>query len=510
MLKNRIHKLAVAAALTALLASCASEDIVDPTPDPVIGEGNVTLTFTNSRLASRSASDESLNENLIKKLDIFLYTDDAGDNEQPVASQSVTINTLTFQKTIVKMSLTKAQTDNLFNGSTDGATCRMVAIANRPDDVILPTDLSVQSLRNLEVTSAFATQDGNSGQPSFVMFGDTDEERTGNSAVKYAEADFGGSASGNVMLVRTAARIALTAMVRDRVNVTQEGDDGDSEIVGSWEPLTNDMQVILSNGVENSTLDPTTATVQVEKSYFSISQSANSGFQFYEDANLSANSYLAMIAKMPFYTYPNQWSIDPTEVHRTTMTLIVPWRKINADGTPSSTYRTCYYKVPVTRYTEPELVRNTAYKVQVNVDMLGSFTPEENLPELTATYVTVDWADVESNVDIKDYRYLVVNQKEYVVNNTSTISIPFYSSHDVEVSKITLTYKRFNMLTDGNGDVFDITITQSQNDLTGEKNNGTKIFTYDETGRDEQGNRVLVISHPLDILWTPAPLTEQK
>ncbi len=226
MLKNFIYTIVASAAMAASLASCSEENFTDPTPDPV-GEGNVTLTFTNAT-ASRAASDEGMNENLISKLDLFFYTADATNTEAPVAQRTVT--GLTAKGTAqIKVSLSKQETDALFNGGTDGATCRMVAIANRPADVALPADIAgmtVEALRNIIVGSKFATQDGETPQESFVMFGDTDESRAGNTDITFATGDFGGTASGNVMLVRAAARIHFTAEIRDQVEVTETSSDG--------------------------------------------------------------------------------------------------------------------------------------------------------------------------------------------------------------------------------------------------------------------------------------------
>lgn len=492
MLKHFIYSAIASAAMTAALSSCAGEDIVNPVPDP-IGEGNVTLTFTNSSPSRAIASDGSMNEDLISQLDLFFYTDDADDNAAPVATRTVTGINANATAT-VKVSLSKQETDALFSNSTEGATCRMVAIANRPDGVNIPADQSVASLRNIIVGSDFAHQDGESAQPSFVMFGDTEEARTGNTKITFKTGQFGGSASGNVMLVRAASRIRFSAEVREEVVVTESVDG--STTTEYWRPDISSMAIILNNGVDNSTLEPSTATAAFDKNYFTLDAVTGQfgpGESFTEDGV----NYLTTDSKSVFYTYPNQWEISPSETHRTTLTIALPWHKheMDADGElqPVPTFRTCYYKVPMTKGTE--IVRNTDYSVTMRIDMLGSFTIEEPL-EWEGSYETVDWSDVTTDVSIKDYRYLVVNQNNFTIDNAPSISIPFYSSHPVEVKSIVMRYKRFNTQNDGNGDVATITVTEAQNDATGTHNNGQKVFTYQIT-KDNAGNNVLVVNHEL-------------
>lgn len=465
------------------LGGCSADNIVSPDSPDVVGNGNVTLTFRTARNGSR-ATDDSNNEDLIQSLWVFLYPDNAdSETDEPVAYASFSGLTDNAVAT-VKLSLSDDQTDNLFPGGNN-SVCRMVAIANIPAGTLMPESKTVANLRQLAITSKFNEQKGNAAQTSFIMFGDTHEGREGTVKVKYTEGDFGGTAEGNVMLVRAAARISLN--VRVPASIQQDDEEGNKV---TWESQAGSMQVLLENGVYMSVADPSAVTERpANDSYFSISEGQN--YKFTDSGETGETAY-PWKQNLPFYTYPNQWESSPGEMHKTTLILIVPWRR---EGT--QTYRTCYYKVPVTAGTE--LLRNTAYTVKLNVGMLGSFIKEEPL-EVEASYFTVDWEAVETPVDIKDYRYLVANQNNYVVDNQSTISIPFFSSHEVEVSDISMTYQRFNMY-GNNGEVMDIPITMAQNEETGNKNNGQMLYTYELTS-DAMGNNVLTINHPL-ITWAP-------
>lgn len=471
----------ILAALSLSLAGCAAEDIDSPDSPGVVGEGNVTLTFRSAKNASR-ADDSSNNEDKINTLMVFLYPDGADDDTEPVASAtfgSLNKNTVTT----VKMSLSKADTDKLFPGG-NGSECRMVAIANLPVTTSLPASKTVTNLRNIAIAGSITNQQGNLPQGSFYMFGDTEEGRTGTVKVKYTENTFGGTAEGTVVLVRAAARISLNIRVPETIEVDENG----TKV--TWTSQATGMEVLLDNGVFESVVDPSVLTGRpADKAYFSIGAGKN--FKFNDSGETGENAY-RWKQVLPFYTYPNSWESSPGETHKTTMILIVPWKR---DG--AQTYRTCYYKVPVTGGTE--LLRNTAYTVNLNVGMLGSFIKEEPL-EVTPTYLAIDWADVDAGVDIKEYRYLVVNQYTYFVDNQSTISIPFYSSHDVEVRDITMTYQRFNMY-GNNSEIMNIPITMAQNHKTGIENKGDSLFTY-KLESDAMGNNVLTIDHPLTT-WSP-------
>ncbi len=85
--------------------------------------------------------------------------------------------------------------------------------------------------------------------------------------------------------------------------------------------------------------------------------------------------------------------------------------------------------------------------------MLGSAMPETPV-EITGNYRVVDWARETIDVNIKDYRYLVVSPTTYRMDNTEDFTLNFYSSHPVEVDDITMTYQRFSYITEtGNSEM---------------------------------------------------------
>lgn len=169
--------------------------------------------------------------------------------------------------------------------------------------------------------------------------------------------------------------------------------------------------------------------------------------------------------------------------------LMVPW---TSDG--GKTFRTCYYQVPVIPLTRFETVRNTSYHVKLHVSVLGTVIPKEP-KELEASYFAADWGEENIDVDIKDYRYLVVDQNDYTVNNENQITIPFYTSHPAEVVDVTMTFYRYNFSDEGSE--FAVKVTEALN-----KNSKTKGGAYVFDANFDNKNKELVIKHNLKV-WDP-------
>lgn len=492
MFRHFINALLVAAA-SASLWSCAGEDL--DSGKPGAGEGNITLTFSSARTGSRATADDTNNEDAINSLHVFLYAAGATDDDPALVSQPFT-GLGAKQQTTVKMSVELDDMAALIGHDlTTAGTCRMVAVANLPAGVTLPENATVNQLRAQAVTADFDTR---KVQDGFVMIGDTSDDNT--SVTFTPDGKGSGTGSGNVMLVRAAARISLALSVPELIEV-ESGPNA-----GTWHPVTDGMQVLLTNGVSRAAIDPSRATVTLDDTdYFRIGTSAdaNRRYGFTNSEGMVGGSAYPWKMPVPFYTYPNSWQKIATEQHRTSMTLIVPFQK-----NQETEYQTCYYSVPVVKDPDGEsntysLRRNTAYQVNLTLNMLGSFSPQEPL-EVEASYQAVDWSEVQTDVNIKDYRYLVVNQTNYVVDNQPSISIPFYTSHPVEISSITMSYKRFNAVSGGNGEVVDITVTKEQNHQSGLRNTANQndsIFSY-RLDKDATGKNVLVIEHKL-VPWTP-------
>lgn len=477
---SRILKMTMASVLPALMAASCSDEIFD-NPGEQIGEsGYITINLASSQLKTRAEIEndvDALNENLIDNAWVFLAPADAAENSVPVLAKRVEINQNT--DATIKIPLNKTIINDLSNNGTS-ATCKAYVIANLDKDAQIEGK-TLGELRTLPISADFATKEP---QRSFVM----DGEQTNLTIDK-------DKITGSVNLQRAASKIRIAVKVKDQVVV-----DG-----VTWTPvLENGITVLIANGVKNSLVTPSEYTPSSDD-YFRTATNAedeNHRARTLEKSS-DANAPYPYELNQPFYTFPNNWESD--ETHMTYMTLMVPWQRND-----EQTYRTCYYMVPVVK-NEKSIGRNVSYKVNIDVNVLGSFTPDEPFTIKDCSYKAVDWGKEEIGVDINDYRYLVVDRNEYVMNNEETINIPFYSSHNTIVTvhttvdgkdlpDVRMKFYRYNITS--SGIETGIWITPEQNELTGEMNNKRKMYdvTVSNIVSEQTNTRTLTFSHDL-IQW---------
>lgn len=464
--------------------SDAMEDIIDAPSE------SLTLRFYSAGAGTRAdieSSDASLNENLISNLAVAFYPSAASDSKNAVKF-NLFKNLGATGKVERKIIISDEEVALLFGGTeTSGATCRVYALANLSDEEIaaLGKTPTVAAMKELRVSSEFDTQQV---QESFVMSGDA--------TVTYnIDASGKKTAVGNVQLVRSAAKITLNIKLPESYE-----DPGTGNI---WEPIaspaTGAMRVLLNNGVKNSrVLVPQEGYGFQDEDYFNIT-TADATYGFVD--NRVNNSEYPNKQKVPFYTYPNRWENTPGERHRTALTLIVPWH-----NTTTNTYQTFYYRVPVTPAEMPRLVSNHSYQIDLNVGMLGSAMPETPV-EITGNYRVVDWARETIDVNIKDYRYLVVSPTTYRMDNTEDFTLNFYSSHPVEVDDITMTYQRFSYITEtGNSEMGTVVYFPTSKEVIDRSvtPDGIKMVEYSEniTTAPNSKQYSFSLKHKLEV-WTP-------
>lgn len=502
------HTIALAGLL--LPVGCA-DDWEKPAEEPAGADGYINITLRSSRL-TRATEDglDEYNENTIESAVLLLYPDDgtAGAQEtyQPTVSQVFTGLTAN-QTAVLQVILTDAAKNRLF-GNNGTSSCRAIVFTNLPQNVLgnITATTTADDIKKMTVTSPF---ESNEVQQSFVM--------DGSGEVTLA-AD-GKSASGTVDVQRVAAKITLSIRVPESITM------GEGEQQTTWNSQRSNMRAAIMNGVKTSAVVPSNHT-NADGDYYSMPTQATSG-NGPRSLNLvegvSPETGYPYIVNIPFYTYPNSWTEGAEETHRTFITLMVPWRE--GDTGP---YRTSYYQVPINRGTS--LARNVSYRINLNVGVLGSFTPDEPFLLEDCSYTAVDWSRENIDVSISDYRYLVVDQEYYTINNEPSISIPLYSSHPVVVQNVTATYYRYYVTAQGNE--YPVTITQPMNTATGEftggtsgpatggwwnpqpetypSNDGRTIWQCDyEANSNSDSNGVLNLTHDM-IQWEPHRINTQS
>lgn len=465
---NRFY-LTLAAALLLAVAACSDDSFNGPDSDG--GAGYIKIRLSSSSHGSRAGEVDKLNENLISSAVLCLSPLTSPDDMPPVLTQR--FSGLTGSTEVLEVKLTDDMRNALFPGNA--VTCKAYVVANLPDGPSSVTDvMSVSDIRAIAVTSDFATSNV---QSSFVMDGD-------NTVTLLNPGDTAESVSGKIDLQRAASKITIAVNVPESITV-------DGQV---WRSERTNMSVLITNGVQSSAVNPATHTLVTGDYYTTTTVSEN---QTHRQRKLEAGTDTKFSYELtsPFYTYPNEWNPDDSESPMTYMTLMVPWK---LDGEDS--YRTCYYMVPVIR-TGNTIGRNIHYRVKINVNILGSFTPDEPFTLDDLSYTAAEWGSVPVDVDIADYRYLVVDQNHYTMDNITSTSIPVYTSHPTEITDIKVKYFRYSVT--NSGDEYPVTITKAQNKASAPMNDGDSIFSYKFQNIDAiHHSSTIEFSHPL-VVWNP-------
>lgn len=468
--------------MTVLLVSIISVGCSDDL-DTGIGSGGdagyITIKLRNSKVATRAA-DNTNNEDLIKSAVICLYPNGAEAAVTPSFVEYVQdIDKNQQAEVIIKLS--KGLANTLF-GNGDG-TCTAYVIANLPAEEARKIDVNtpLESLGKIVVNPDFASM---KTQESFVMDGTSTVTRTGANTSE-------DKATGSVELRRAASKISFSIKISNEYI-----DDSNAK----WIPDPDHVSVLITNGVTRSQVESSSYAV-TNDDYYRTTTSGDENHRQRTFSKVEGADYPYQLTS-PFYTFPNEWNPAEVETPMTYMTLTVPWRKEGEER-----YRTCFYMVPIVK--ENSLGRNINYVVKLNVDVLGSFTPDIPMPLNDLSYYAVEWGSVDMDVDLNESRYLVVDRNNYELNNDSFISIPVYTSHETIITDIKCTYYRYN--TSSQGMEVPIEVTKEQYNNTVSKGYG-KIYdaevteSYTSTG---DVNHALELTHDLKV-WDPYNASDER
>lgn len=432
-MKKYVCYLILAFAVMFFLPSCENGGDVD------FADNTLTLTLSCNDLGLTRATidgEDKYNENTINAIDCYFYASGANFNTAALLVKN-NISTLTKTATGTYTATIKFEEEELktlFGTVNKGgsANCLIYVIANRPAGVALPmTDgvvklATINELKALTITSDFTKPQA---QAFFVMdsdgkpdstndtskAGDTNTDIDNDDIVTYTIDNNGTkSLTGIVPLYRTAAKITLS--------VNRFGPEGANNTVKvgdkTYTPNYGGVYAVLHNGVSNSVIAPDTVS-QVSPNYFKT-----------DDFLMAAQAAPCQLG-VPFYSYASDWSGE-TAGKEAYITLVVPWR---ANG--ETAYTPYYYKVPV-NFDGDKLERNTHYKIDLSVSILGTLNPDSTIT-IEPSYTILNWSEDEVETSMSDFRYLMVEKNKYEMNNINTIDIPYWTSHDCEIVNVKVT-----------------------------------------------------------------------
>ncbi len=458
-----------------LLVSCS----VSETEVPSSEENVLTVSLNPGKMGLTRASEygeDQFNENVIRNFKLYFYTNGSGDEAEAVyvypsegyamdpANEAATVSGTTGTdpttgKVTVKLKLTDDAVKTIFPSMS---SCRVYAVANIVGvSEELPTSTSINALKKIIVKANFGPDASVSEPPyakaqdSFVM--DGEGKLTLNESSR--------TVSGEVPLSRAASKITF--------KVTKISKDG--VVDKEWEPQSSEMNVYFINGINvgyvNGEMGKTLRQGASKELLFSY-KSASSNCP----RPLVGNESSGWTHELPFYSYYSLWR-DPDNSSNTDcgeapyLLLSLPWK--NADR-----YFTCWYAVPFNTL-EGHLDRNTWYKINLSVNILGSGDPD-NPTVLTPSYMILPWGnEVETNANLMRYRYLMVDQNYYEMHNINSLTIPFISSHEVEAVDYSLTYTKLKPTNGKYRPEENVQVDATKYSVNINKDNNALVFEHD-------------------------------
>ena len=410
---------------------------------------------------SDPADGEKLfNENLIKSVDFFFYPGNApADNADAVYHHRIdldegpVIHTGGQWEATFNLVLTRTVAEQIFT-SANSMRATVYAIVNYKGDLTPGGALDGTSLQELAATAVitdFASTESEYVQDSFLMDGKTVLTYDESAAI---------NASGTVEAKRFAAKMTTAISVASEVTLKHVGVDDPDEV---WTPVLHTMRIYLVDGAKNVTLGTTSSADNTSPEFFSYSADNNrrpfvkdNGTEYLTHTSVgSGASEKIYYNTYPMYSYPVRWSTDKPDYtqplpEQPYLKLEMDWRRTEANGY-SYDRRKYYYKVilPVS-----SLERNNWYHFNLDVSILGSETDEGKAFINPTTYYILDWQNKSVPIDkyavISKARYLSVDTRPKQLNNLTTLSLPFLSSHDVRIveGSVTATRPYYGEITD--------------------------------------------------------------
>lgn len=217
------------------------------------------------------------------------------------------------------------------------------------------------------------------------------------------------TAAEEIKMTRAMAKVMLYASTASEIEV--EG--------VRYIPIQSGMNVTMVYGVNKTNLagsyevQPDDYITRMRRDYSGNTTSGADGTVLYEQES-------------PFFSYPNP--ADTENRQDAYLILCVPWQITDTSGGSSYEAQDYYYRIPITGDNAPALLeRNHYYRIVANIGVLGSLNPRDAV-ELTANFEIMDWFEVGIDADMQNYRYLVLDEYNSVMNNVDVLEMPYASS----------------------------------------------------------------------------------
>lgn len=401
-------------AVLTLATACTGDELLDSSANGTEQEGlSISLTLDGMQLASRSASEQSLNEDAVKRMDVFLF----GPNESfKKYATSGDGNSSVEKVTLYQGSSWKSEFD-------DASEYTLYVLANYKGDAKKLSEINtVQGLKDLVATDedialweGMTVGSGKYEGKTFLMDG--------------KKVFLGRDLNKSQSTLDIPVEVKRAAV---KVEVTLEYSD-------EWKNkfTASDLEAQFANYATATAAFAEAPMLDADKRGFTTYPEATANvLDRFSSAPVfetgSTDGKLHNGSKIRFYAYVNTWE---QEVSNETMFLVDLPGNIKKDNGSVETLDHNFYKIPIVPNSQEKILnRNTFYQVTAVVDMEGSSTIDVPVELKDVEIKVAGWKSTNINVGTGDNpEYLMLNEYHVEIRNVDGYDgLRFYSSAPID------------------------------------------------------------------------------
>jgi len=404
------------------IVSCERDGLVEEES----GEGiKITMRCADDTKATK---DGVGNENLIKTIDYFLFTEDGSSGVYRYKGR-------------LSPSATSYYTFYIQSSFVSNGDYTVFAIVNYPgsEDDLGPDggDSDESERKTLAELQALAVAEStvatfcsyNDGDYEAISTDDVNLVMTGLAAFTVTDTERPLVGTAEVDLKRLCSKITMDFYIADKVERTS----GTATEV--WTPMVDGgIRLYLCNGNEHTLLSGKNPEGADSLSLFDYEASTD------VTAITGKDGYSNAFSSPAFYTYPEGWSYGGHD--EPYIKLIIPWMLTRTNnGLTTTSQKEFYYKVvlPTTKFES-----NKWYNLILDVTQLGS-DMDNDAVNLITSYQVADWGaeDIIISSLVQGYYLDVAESNRNLTIYSDYVDIPFTASGKVELQDISVTYEDF-------------------------------------------------------------------
>lgn len=402
-------------AVLALATACTGDELLNSSANGAEQEGlSISLTLDGMQLASRSDGEPALNEDAVKRMDVFLF----GPNESFKKYATSGDGTSSVEK------VTLYQGSSWKNEFVDNSEYTLYVLANYKGGTDLSKITTVQGLKDLVATDkdialweGMTVGSGKYEGKTFLM--------DGKYEFKGSDLDKNQSTYNiPVDVKRAAVKVEVTLKYSDEWKNKFTASDLEAQFANYSTATAAFAEAPMLDADKRGFTTYPEATANVLDRF-------SSAPVFFKNTNENYND-----SKIRFYAYVNTWE---QEVSNETMFLVDLPGNIKKDNGSVETLDHNFYKIPIVPNSQEKILnRNTFYQVTAVVDMEGSSTIDVPVELKDVEIKVADWIRTEINVGTGDNpEYLMLNEYHVEIRNVDDYDgLRFYSSAPIDKVEI--------------------------------------------------------------------------